>query len=33
MKSKVDLIQKQEEILSSKEINSTETQQQLEQSQ
>lgn len=32
MKSKVELIQKQEEILASKELNSTETQQQLEQS-
>lgn len=33
MKSKVDLIQKQEEILASKEFNSTETQQQLERTQ
>jgi spindle assembly abnormal protein 6 len=33
MKSKVDLIQKQEEILASKEFNSTETQQQLEKTQ
>ena len=33
MKSKVDLMQKQEEILASKELNSTETQEQLEHSQ